>query len=89
MIAWTKKDAALVGNVPLANGQMGNIVLLADAQNPKGAVCLIPNPDGGAPKAASLEEAGSLIAPSDWVSVLCMQERAFGTRGWPSPPKSG
>jgi len=87
VIDWAKKDAALIGSVALANGQRGNIVLLADAQNPKGAVCLMPGPQGGAPVAASLDQVGALIAPGDWVSILCMQERAFGTRGWPGPPK--
>ena len=87
MIAWSKKDTALIGNVSLANGQKCSVVLLADARNPKGAVCLRPNPDGGAPVVAPLDQMGSLIAPHDWVSILCMQERAFGGRGWPAPPK--
>ncbi len=75
----------MIGQTVFNNGQPCNVVLLAGRDNPKGAVCLFANPEGGAAQTAPLEQMLECFSPGTLVSILCMQERQFGQSGLPKP----
>lgn len=74
-----------MGTLTLNDGRKGNAVLVGARQNPKGAAVVLPGEGGGPPKTVLLSEALHMLHLQQLADLLCMQERAFGDAGLPSP----
>lgn len=85
MIGWKRQGEAIVGGLTLVNGVKGNVVLVGPAANPRGATLITPGDDPQKPRTALLPAGCEQLAPSDYLEILCMQERGFGDRGFPEP----
>lgn len=85
MISWKKQGEALVGSLTLNSGQRGSVVIVGAGSNPRAATLLIPGDDPKKPRAALLPAGSEQLDPGQYLEILCMQERAFGNRGFPGP----
>lgn len=85
MITWKKQGEAIVGGLTLTGGGKGNVILVGPSSNPKGATLIVPGDDPQKPATALLPAGCNQLSPSDYIDVMCMQERAFGDRGFPAP----
>lgn len=74
-----------MGGLALHGGGRGNVVLVGPSTNPKGATLIIPGDDPQKPQTALLPAGSEKLSPSDYLDVICMQERAFGSRNFPAP----
>lgn len=79
----------MVGALTFINGIRANVVLVGPGTNPKGAALLVPAPEGAKPKTVLLADAVAILHPRNIIEILCMQERAFGSRGLPPPEGLG
>lgn len=70
----------MVGQLTLSDGVRGNVVLVGEPQNEKGAVLMTAGPDGSR-QVVLLASVIGRLHPQDVVDILCMQERCFGKRG--------
>ena len=73
-----------MGGLTLNNGHRGSVVLVGAASNPKGATLLIPGEDPKKPRAALLPAGCEQLSPGQYMEILCMQERGFGSGGFPA-----
>lgn len=85
MVSWKKQGEALVGNLTLNNGNRGSVVLVGPASNAKGAMLVVPGDDPKKPRTALLPAGNDLLTPAQFLEILCVQERAYGNRGFPEP----
>ncbi|HPO13316.1 MAG TPA: hypothetical protein PLI09_07715 [Candidatus Hydrogenedentes bacterium] len=85
MIAWKRQGSAIIGDINTLDNRRGTVVLVGAPKNPKGAVLILPNPDGSQGQPALLASMVSLLHPRLLIDILCMQERGFGASGLPKP----
>ena len=74
-----------MGSLCLVDGRRANVVLVGARDNPKGAVLVLPGESAGQVQTQPLQLALPLLDPDFALSVLCMQERVFGTSGLKPP----
>ena len=68
----------------LIDGRPASVVLAGPRHNPKAAALVLPEA-GSQVRTAPLHEKLELLLPDALISILCMQERAFGASGLPPP----
>ena len=84
MLTWKKLGPAYMAGVVLEGGESASLVVLGEFGNPKGAA-LVRRDAAGTEVSLHFPEAAGLLRPADLIEVYCMQERAFGQRGFPPP----
>lgn len=84
MLAWKAQGAAIAADLSLSDGRHAKAVIVADRQNPRGLAFLI-HAEGTQLTPASLGEIGDLLDVGQYIELIVMQERAFGTAGLPKP----
>lgn len=84
MLAWTRQGPAFAADFTLLDGRHAKTVLVAARSNPKGLAVIIPSEDGSIQTLLSPAEF-SLIPAGDYIEILLMQERVFGTSELPAP----
>lgn len=89
MITWKQQGAAIVGVLSLLDGQAANIVLVGTRDNPKGAMLVLAAAAGGKMQAMPLAQGLARLHPEAVIDALCMQERAYGSSEFLSPPEFG
>lgn len=87
MLAWKQQGAAFAADLKLLDGRAAKGVVVAGRGNPKGLVFLLPLPDGTM-QTLLPTSAAELVSAGDYIEMLFMQERAFGTSGLPAPEVS-
>ncbi len=73
----------MVGALSLTDGQAAKIVLVGPRSEPKGAMLVIPAPDGQSVATVSVGEAHERLSREQLIDVLCAQERSFGANALP------
>jgi hypothetical protein len=84
VLTWKKLGPAYTASVILDGGEPANLVIVGDCTNPKGAA-LVRKSESGEEAGTYLPEAASLLHSTDLIEAYCLQERAFGQRGFPAP----
>ncbi|MBL7647740.1 MAG: hypothetical protein JNK74_16275 [Candidatus Hydrogenedentes bacterium] len=84
MITWKKQGEALVGSLALKQGGKGSIIVVGPASNPNGATLVTPGEDPKKPHTSLLPAGCEFLTPGQYLEILCMQERGFGTRSFPA-----
>jgi hypothetical protein len=84
VLTWKKLGPAYMASVILDGGQPANLVIVGDSANPKGAA-LVRKSESGEESGSYFPEAAGLLRPADLIEAYCLQERAFGKRGFPVP----
>lgn len=74
-----------MGSLALKQGGKGSVILVGPGSNPNGATLVTPGEDPKKPRTALLPAGCELLTPDQYLEILCMQERGFGTRSFPAP----
>lgn len=82
---WKRQEKAIVGNVALADGRTGSVVLVADRANPKGAMMIFPGASEDDVETTPLSDHIAALHPRQLTEILIMQERVFGKSQLPVP----
>lgn len=85
MITWKKQGEALVGSLALKQGGKGSIIVVGPANNPNGATLVTPGDDPKKPHTSLLPSGCAFLTPGQYLEILCMQERGFGSHSFPAP----
>lgn len=84
MLSWKQQGPAYTAAVILEGGEQASAVVVGAFGNPRGAA-IVRRDASGAETMLPFPDAAALLRPADLVEIHCMQERAFGTRGYPKP----
>jgi hypothetical protein len=84
VLSWKQQGPAFTASVILEGGEHASAVVVGPRDNPRGAAIVRRGTDG-AEQMLVLSEALSLLRGGDIIEIYCMQERAFGGRGFPAP----
>jgi hypothetical protein len=84
VVVWKRQGAALVGSLSFSDGARGKAVIVAGRDNPKGAMVVLSE-SGEAADPVPLPNCLDRLRPEDVVSLLSVQERAFGGSGLEPP----
>ncbi len=74
-----------MGSLALKQGGKGSIIVVGPANNPNGATLVTPGDDPKKPHTSLLPSGCAFLTPGQYLEILCMQERGFGSHSFPAP----
>ncbi len=73
-----------MGSLALKQGGRGSIIVVGPANNPNGATLVTPGDDPKKPHTSLLPAGCAFLTPGQYLEILCMQERGFGSHSFPA-----